>query len=161
MAISKWLSYTLYIRFITSIRKITLTNKLWKKRSNELSYTIYKNIYVTVHYIVYGAGATRSSVPLLQYCRISWNKYLFLSSLKPSGLIWLGRMPCCGKFEGSFSNMKDCSTEKLFSLKKNTGQLAYVQTRLRTNSPTTCQLAYVGDFASWRRRVHLSNACLL
>ena len=31
---------------------------------------------------------------------------------------------------------------------KNTGQLAYVQTRLRTNSPTTCQLAYVGEFAS-------------
>ena len=28
----------------------------------------------------------------------------------------------------------------------NTGQLAYVQTRLRTNSPTTCHLAYVGEF---------------
>ena len=28
----------------------------------------------------------------------------------------------------------------------NTGQLAYVQTRLRANSPTTCQLAYVGKF---------------
>ena len=28
----------------------------------------------------------------------------------------------------------------------NTGPLAYVQTRLRTNSPTTCQLAYVGEF---------------
>ena len=28
----------------------------------------------------------------------------------------------------------------------NTGQLAYVQTRLRTNSPTICQLAYVGEF---------------
>ena len=28
----------------------------------------------------------------------------------------------------------------------NTGQLAYVQTRLRTNSPTTCQLAYEGEF---------------
>ena len=33
-------------------------------------------------------------------------------------------------------------------LGRNTGQLAYVQTRLRTNSPTTCQLAYVGEFAS-------------
>ena len=42
----------------------------------------------------------------------------------------------------------------------NTGQLAYVQTRLRTNSPTTCQLAYVGEFASWLRRVHSSNVCL-
>ena len=118
MGISKWLSYSLSIPLITSIRKITLTNKLWKNAKNELSYAIYKNIYVTVHYIVYGVGATRSSVPLLQYCRISWNKYLFLSSLKPSGLIRLGRMVCCGKFEGSFSNMKDCSAEKLFSLKK-------------------------------------------
>ena len=25
---------------------------------------------------------------------------------------------------------------------------AYMQTRLRTNSPVTCQLAYVGEFAS-------------
>ena len=31
---------------------------------------------------------------------------------------------------------------------KVSGQLAYVQTRLRTNLPTTCQLAYVGDFSS-------------
>ena len=31
-------------------------------------------------------------------------------------------------------------------LEMNTGHLAYVQTRLRTNSPTTCQLAYVGEF---------------
>ena len=29
---------------------------------------------------------------------------------------------------------------------RNTGHLAYVQTRLRTNSPTTCQLAYVDEF---------------
>ena len=33
-------------------------------------------------------------------------------------------------------------------LSPNTGQLAYVQTRLRANSPTLCELAYVGEFAS-------------
>ena len=32
------------------------------------------------------------------------------------------------------------------TLLANTGQLTYVQTRLRTNSPTTCQLTYVGEF---------------
>ena len=106
-----------------------LVFSFYYKYSKDHAYTLWKNaktscpmlftkIVVTVHCIVYGAGTTRSSVPLLQYCLISWNKYLFLSSLKPSGLILLGRMPCCGKFEGSFSNMKDCLAEKLFSLKK-------------------------------------------
>lgn len=65
---------------------------------------------------VYGAGATSFSVPVLQYCLISLKRYLFLSSLKPSGLICRGRTPCCAKFKGFCSNEKDCSGEKLFSL---------------------------------------------
>ena len=43
-----------------------------------------------------------------------------------------------------FASVYTPGSGEVFS--KNTGQLAYVQTRLRTNSPTTCQLAYVGDF---------------
>lgn len=62
-----YLVYTFYYKY----SKDHAYKQTLKKPSNELSYTIYKNIYVTVHYIVYGAGATRSSVPLLQYCRIS------------------------------------------------------------------------------------------
>jgi len=40
---------------------------------------------------------------------------------------------------------------------KNTGQLTYVQTRLRANSRTLCELAYVGEFASRRKRLRSTN----
>ena len=38
----------------------------------------------------------------------------------------------------------------------NTGQLTYMQTCLQTNSPTTCQLVYVGELT---QVMHLSMVC--
>lgn len=64
-----------------------------------------------------GTGATRSSVPCLQNCRISRKRYCFRSSLNPSGLISDGSADSGGKIVRFFKSIKDCSGELLNSLK--------------------------------------------
>ena len=69
-----------------------------------------------IFFLVYGAGATKSSVPGLQKALISRYKYCFRSSVSPSGSIIGGRAPDAGTMAGFFSSMNDCCGELTLAL---------------------------------------------